>query len=62
MEEKEIIRKFLTEINGAILRIDGGCSSCIGDFCFDIKDDLAKYGLKLVPTDTYPIAVLIEDI
>ena len=61
MNEKEIIKNFLTEIISNIEMIDSGCPDCIGSFCINMSYELAKYNMRLESTETYPVTVsLIE--
>lgn len=45
--EKHTIRNFLESIQDDIEMIDGGCPSCISDFCEGINDSLEKYNIKI---------------
>lgn len=47
MEEREIIKRFLKDIQSDIEYIDSGCPSCISEFCEGINDSLKKYNIKI---------------
>lgn len=60
MKEKYI--EVLNKITHHIEQIDGGCKSCIMDFCDSLNKDIAKYGIMLEYSNEYPIKVKIIDI
>lgn len=60
MKEKYI--EVLSKITYHIEQIDGGCKSCIIDFCNGVNEDIAKYGITLEYSKEYPVKVKIIEI
>ena len=60
MNEQKVVMEFLNKIIPDIEIIDGGCKSCIHDFCEGVNESLKDYSLKLTHSEEYSIEVTIE--